>query len=123
MNLAYLMPPTAIVDSSTRLRQARKIIEREYATPLTPQRLARRVQLPRIAFLRSFRDAFGLTPQDYLRTCRMRHAARLLGEGRGADDTAQLVGYTRISGFIGDYRRQFRGDPGLLRLLERQISL
>lgn len=123
MNIAYLMPATATLDSSARLRQARKIIEREYATPLTPQRLARRVQLPRIAFLRAFREAFGLTPQDYLRTCRMRHAARLLGEGWGADAAAQLVGYTRMSSFIGDYRRQFRGDAGLLRLLERQISV
>ena len=116
MSAAPLPEPGAL------LRQARKIIEREYARPLTPQRLARRLDMPRLAFLRAFRDSFGLSVADYLRRCRMRHAACLLGEGRSVHDTALLVGYPRLVTFMADYRREFRGDGGTLRLLDRSFG-
>lgn len=101
-----------------RLREARKIIEREYATPLTLQRLARRVRLPRFAFQQAYEDAYGAPPLHHLREVRAREAARLLADGRSAHDAALMVGYAQERTFCTDFRRAFRDDPGRLRLLE-----
>ena len=102
----------------SRLDQARHIIESEYASPLTPQRLARRLRLPRLAFHQGFVAAFGTSPQHYLRRCRMQAAARLLGEGFDRHTVAQRVGYTGFTTFAADYRREYRGDRERARLLD-----
>lgn len=111
--------PAPSADAGSLLKAACKIIEREYASPLTPQRLARRLRLPRLAFQRAFHDAVGATPQVYLRSCRMRAAAQLLEAGRRAHDVAILVGYSRYALFIADYRREYRADLMRMRALER----
>ena len=102
----------------SRLDQARRIIESEYASPLTPQRLARRLRLPRLAFHQGFVAAFGASPQHYLRRCRVHAAARLLGEGCDRHTVAQRVGYSGFTPFAADYRREFRDDPDRVRLLD-----
>lgn len=107
---------------TSRLREARKIIEREFATPLTTQRLARRVRLPRVAFYTGFRDCFGQTPEDCLRCVRMREAAALLEQGLVHDAAALQVGYGSTRSFIADYRRTYREDAARLRLLSRQLE-
>lgn len=102
----------------SRLDRARLIIESEYASPLTAQRLARRLRLPRLAFHQGFIAAFGTSPLHYLRSCRMQAAARLLGEGFDRDTVAQRVGYSGFTPFAADYRREFRGDQDRTRLLD-----
>lgn len=101
----------------SRLHEARRIIEREFATPLTAQRLARRVRLPPLAFHHGFKTAFGQTMEAYLRAWRMQQAAALLAAGHDVPDVALLVGYTRYRRFVMDYRRVFRDDAERLRLL------
>ena len=105
------------VQAGSRLEQARLIIEAEYAAPLTALRLARRLRLPRLAFHQGFIDAFGTSPQGYLRRCRMLAAARLLADGIDRHAVAQRVGYAGLTPFAADYRREFRGDPERVRLL------
>lgn len=115
-NIASLPMPSAHPES--RLDRARLIIESEYASPLTAQRLARRLRLPRLAFHQGFIAAFGTSPQHYLRRCRMQAAARLLSEGFDRHTVAQRVGYSAFTPFAADYRREFRGDQDRARLLE-----
>ena len=111
--------PAPASEAGSWLKAACKIIEREYASPLTAQRLARRLRLPRLAFQRAFLDAVGATPQQYLRSCRMRAAAQLLEAGRRAHDVAILVGYSRYGWFVADYRREYRADAARMRALKR----
>ena len=103
---------------TSRLDRARLIIEAEYATPLTTQRLARRIRLPRLTFHQGFVAAFGTSPQHYLRHCRMQAAARLLAEGFERHVVALRVGYSAFTPFAADYRREFRGDRERSRLLD-----
>lgn len=110
--------PIAVLVSA-RLREAHKIIEREYALPLTAQRLSRRVRLPRFAFQRVYEQAYGISPLDHLRQCRTQAAARLLAKGCDAHAVALLVGYNQQNIFESEYRRAFRKDPPRLKLLER----
>jgi AraC-like DNA-binding protein len=105
-------PPESCLD------RARLIIESEYASPLTAQRLARRLRLPRLAFHQGFLAAFGASPQHYLRRCRMQAAARLLSEGSDRHTVAQRVGYSAFTPFAADYRREFRGDQDRARVLD-----
>lgn len=44
---------------------------------------------------------------------------QLLEAGRRAHDVAILVGYSRYTLFIADYRREYRADAARLRALER----
>jgi len=111
-------PRSDATPSTSRLREARKIIEREFASPLTLLRIARRVRLPRFAFQRAYEQTYGQSPMQYLRQVRLSEAAGLLAGGRNAHDGALLVGYTRALLFELEYRRCFRDDPERLRLLD-----
>ena len=71
-----------------RLLDARRTLERDYALPLTVQRLARHARLPHLSFNRAYHDAFGIAPLDHLRLLRLQAAARLLVDGRAAADIA-----------------------------------
>lgn len=114
-----LQPTAADRAPGTRLREACRIIEREFATPLTTQRLARRLRLPRLVFYQTFRDAYGVTPDEYLRFCRLREAARLLDAGHAEGEVATMVGYVQQRLFAADFRREFRQDDALLGLLRQ----
>lgn len=119
MGVSTPMPlPASAEDPESRIDRARLIIESEYASPLTPLRLARRLRVPRLAFYQGFVGAFGTSPQHYLRRCRMQAAARLLDEGFDRHAVAQRVGYSAFSPFAADFRREFRGDQDRARLLD-----
>ncbi len=64
-----------------RLRQARDLMDREYAQPLDVPALARRALMSPGHFSRSFRAAYGETPYSYLMTRRIERAKALLRRG------------------------------------------
>ena len=64
-----------------RLRQARDLMDREYAQPLDVPALARRALMSPGHFSRSFRAAYGETPYGYLMTRRIERAKALLRRG------------------------------------------
>jgi AraC-like DNA-binding protein len=64
-----------------RLRRARDQMDREYASPLDVEALARTACMSSGHFSRSFRAAFGETPYSYLMTRRIERAMTLLRRG------------------------------------------
>ncbi len=88
-----------------RLERVRAKIEREFATRLTLERLARvsglRPRELRVAFI----GHFGKTPHAYLEECRMARAAALLAGGRGLKEIAGEVGYGSASNLSAAFRR------------------
>jgi transcriptional regulator GlxA family with amidase domain len=64
-----------------RLRQARDRMDREYASPLDVEALARTALMSPGHFSRSFRSAYGETPYGYLMTRRIERAMTLLRRG------------------------------------------
>ena len=69
------------LEDLVRLRQARDLMDREYAQPLDVPALARRALMSPGHFSRSFRAAYGETPYSYLMTRRIERAMALLRRG------------------------------------------
>jgi AraC-like DNA-binding protein len=63
------------------LRRARDQMDREYASPLDVEALARTAYMSAGHFSRSFRAAYGETPYSYLMTRRIERAMTLLRRG------------------------------------------
>ena len=68
-------------DDLVRLRHARDQVDREYASPLDVEALARTACMSPGHFSRSFRAAYGETPYGYLMTRRIERAMTLLRRG------------------------------------------
>ena len=62
-------------------------------------------------FLRLFRRVLGVTPHQFLLRARLRHAARLLADGRGVTDTAYDVGFQDLSNFVRTFHRAAGASP------------
>jgi AraC family transcriptional regulator len=64
-------------------------------------------------FLRVFARTVGVTPHQYLLRCRLRNAARLLGQAdRSVTEVAGEVGFADLSNFMRTFRRAAGVSPG-----------
>jgi transcriptional regulator GlxA family with amidase domain len=87
-------------DDLVRLRQARDLMDRNYAEPLDVPALARRALMSPGHFSRSFRAAFGETPYSYLMTRRIERAKALLRRGdMSVTEVCMAVGCTSLGSF------------------------
>jgi AraC family transcriptional regulator len=62
-------------------------------------------------FLRLFNRVLGITPHQFLLRARLRHAARLLADGRSVTDTAYDVGFQDLSNFVRTFHRAAGTSP------------
>jgi AraC-like DNA-binding protein len=83
-----------------RLRRARDLMDREYASPLDVAALARTALMSTAHFSRQFRAAYGETPYSYLMTRRIERAKLLLRRGdQSVTDVCMAVGCTSQGSF------------------------
>jgi transcriptional regulator GlxA family with amidase domain len=83
-----------------RLRRARDLMDREYASPLDVAALARTALMSTAHFSRQFRDAYGETPYAYLMTRRIERAKALLRRGDlSVTEVCLAVGCTSLGSF------------------------
>jgi AraC-like DNA-binding protein len=83
-----------------RLRRARDLMDREYASPLDVAALARTALMSPAHFSRQFRAAYGETPYAYLMTRRIERAKLLLRRGdQSVTDVCMAVGCTSLGSF------------------------
>ena len=83
-----------------RLRRARDLMDREYATPLDVDALARFALMSAGHFQRQFRAVYGETPYAYLMTRRIERAKALLRLGElSVTDVCMAVGCTSLGSF------------------------
>jgi transcriptional regulator GlxA family with amidase domain len=106
-----------------RLRRARDLMDREYASPLDVAALARTALMSTAHFSRQFRAAYGETPYAYLMTRRIERAKALLRQGDlSVTDVCLAVGCTSLGSFsarftqvVGETPTAYRGrDHGAL---------
>lgn len=98
-----------------KLHEAKSILIENMVDPPTIQKLARRVGLNEYKLKKGFREIFGCTVYETLRTQRMYTARTLLLEAdMTASTAAATVGYTNLSHFIAAFRSQFGTTPGSL---------
>jgi AraC family transcriptional regulator, regulatory protein of adaptative response / methylphosphotriester-DNA alkyltransferase methyltransferase len=92
------------------------IIEAEYASELTPDRVARRIATSRRQLQRVFAEIGNSTFSAYLTAVRLERAADLLGrDPRPVVEIARAVGYRSPSAFSVAFRRCYGVPPGALR--------
>ena len=96
--------------------EAIQIIEREYASDLDLDTLARRIATSRRQLQRVFAEVGGTSFREYLAKVRMRHAAHLLREGAiPVREVAQSVGYRQPAQFAKAFRRHHGAPPSSLK--------
>jgi AraC-like DNA-binding protein len=113
-----VVTPSELADLA-RLRRARDLIDREYASPLNVAALARVALMSPAHFSRQFRAAYGETPYAYLMTRRIERAKLLLRQGGlSVTEVCLAVGCTSLGSFsarftevVGQTPRAYRaGD-------------
>jgi AraC-like DNA-binding protein len=83
-------PKTHVPDDVIRLRS---YVENHYASPITPEDLARVLHCSRSAMYRRCQDYFGVSPSHYITSVRIRRAQFLLTEtDRSVGEIAAAVG-------------------------------
>jgi AraC family transcriptional regulator of adaptative response / methylphosphotriester-DNA alkyltransferase methyltransferase len=96
--------------------EAVQIIERDYASDLDLDALARRIATSRRQLQRVFAEVGETSFREYLAKVRMRRAAELLREGAiPVREVAQSVGYRQPAQFAKAFRRHHGAPPSSLK--------
>ena len=99
------------------LRAACALLEREYAQPLSLERLAAAAGMSKYAFLRAFTRYRGITPYRCLETIRVNRARDLLRQGADLSSAALETGFADQSHFTNSFRDRVGLTPGRYRAL------
>ncbi len=116
--LAQLRADTAIAErgrgafrpshASDRMRE---VILARYDEPLSLAEIAREANVSRFHGVRVFRDAYGVTPFEYLTHVRLERAAAALRAGTRPVDAAARVGFADQAHLTRWFGRMFRVTP------------
>src|SRR5690554_3654168 len=122
-------------NATVMIRRVRDRIDREYASPLNVEDLAKGVHLSAGHMSREFRRIYGESPYSYLMTRRIERAMTLLRRGDlSITDICFSVGFsslgtfsTRFSELVGVSPRAYRDDPsrsleGIPPCLAKQVT-
>jgi AraC family transcriptional regulator len=100
------------------LRRARELLQDTCldAGPRSVGEVAAELGVHRVHLARRFRKAFGVSPGEYLRRCRLERARRLVVRSSAPlADVAAAAGYADQSHFNHNFRRAYGVSPGVLR--------
>ncbi|MBL8995299.1 MAG: AraC family transcriptional regulator, partial [Spirochaetia bacterium] len=93
----------------THLKSLSKFIEENLDERLTPRHLAAKAGLSGRALVRAFREAFGMTPHDYILREKIRAGKRLLtGTALSVTEIAHRLGFSSSAHFATAFK-QFTG--------------
>jgi len=92
-----------------RVVMARRLLEQDYETSWTIDRLSREVGLSEKKLRAGFRQIIGTSVQDHLRSVRLAAAMAMLERGQSVTETAYAVGFSSLSHFS----KAFKDHAGL----------
>jgi AraC-like DNA-binding protein len=120
-NAAPARPAPMMSDTETRVRAAAASLSRRLDLTPSLEALAREAGLSETTLKRGFRQVYGTTVFDHLRTLRMERARELLQSGQATViEAATLVGYSNPSNFAAAFRRQFGLNPKEFQMAARR---
>ena len=90
---------------------AKAYLETSYMQRVSIQKLADTLHIDRRYLTVLFREAYGEPPQAYLMRLRLEQAREFLGQGYGVTEAATLAGFSDLSNFSRQYKRQFGASP------------
>jgi len=94
------------------IRQARQYIEGYFARGVSLNELAEHVALSPYYLLRVFRAEVGMPPYTYLESVRIRHAQRLIENGKSLAEVAAEVGFSSQSHMTRRFKKIIGATPG-----------
>ena len=94
------------------IQRARLYIEEYFAQGVSLNELARHVALSPYYLLRAFRAEVGMPPYAYLESVRIRHAQRLIGNGKALAEVAAEVGFSSQSHMTHHFKMIIGATPG-----------
>jgi len=86
-------------------------IRENLSKPLSVDDLARRAGMSRAVFHRRFKASTSFSILQFIKTLRLSHAAMQIAGGMAVSQAASAVGYTSVSQFSREFRRQFGKSP------------
>ena len=108
--------PATIRHRTSLFQDAVAIVEREYASDLSLDDIARRVASSRRQLQRAYAEIGNTTFRDHLTRVRMQRAAEMLGSRTmTVREVAQRVGYRQPAQFAKAFRRHQGSAPSAFR--------
>jgi AraC-like DNA-binding protein len=99
-----------------RLSASRDYIADNYQTSLSLSDIAKCSYMSRYHFLRSFKDVYGETPNEFLIRLRVEQAKKMLiTENFSVSEICEKVGYTSLGSFSSLFLKQVGMAPTLYR--------
>jgi AraC-like DNA-binding protein len=86
-------------------------ITRHYAEKIVAKELADMMHIGRTTLMTQFKKYTGKTLHEYVTSCRMKNAVKLLSEGKTEYDAAISCGFSDSSSFIQCFKRVFNTTP------------
>jgi AraC-like DNA-binding protein len=103
-----------------RLHRAREYAAASFDAPVTLDAMAQAADLSPNHLLRTFRQAFGQTPHQYVIMLRLEQARRLLAHtDRSVTEICFAVGFESLGAFSGLFRRRVGASPAEYRRQSR----
>lgn len=111
-----LADPEKIHPIRSDIQKVLDYIDYHYADPITVQDMSRLVALERSYFCRTFKNAVGVSPKEYLTKFRLDKARYLLTEtSQPIGKIAESVGFQSFSSFSRLFAEQYQQSPGQYR--------
>ncbi|ACU74972.1 transcriptional regulator, AraC family [Catenulispora acidiphila DSM 44928] len=93
--------------------RARTLMREAYPEPLPVEVIAEAAGCSRFALYRAFSAEFGMSPSDYERQLRLRHARSLLAAGSAPADVAAATGFADQAHLARWFKRAYGITPGV----------
>ncbi|MDR3435577.1 MAG: AraC family transcriptional regulator [Telmatospirillum sp.] len=95
-----------------RYRDVVEYMRQHYDEEITLQSLSRISKTNQFVLFRQFREEYGVTPHQYLRTYRVNQAMNYIKQGAKLADVAQLCGFSDQSHMNRQFKRTVGVSPG-----------
>jgi AraC family transcriptional regulator len=108
-----------------RLSYAKTYIHDNFQKDIQLEELSRAAMLSKYHLLRSYREAFGITPYRQVLELRLQHAAMRLNDDEKLEDIALSLGFSDRRSFTKAFKKRYGCAPSLFRnqLSSRKIAL
>ncbi len=98
-----------------RLSKAKNAIDEDISRKININALAKEATLSEFHFYRSFKNAFGISPYQYVLNKRLEKSMELLKEGKFMlTEIAYQVGFNDIYSFSKSFKKHFNSCPSQL---------
>lgn len=117
-----LLQAAAIERRNGPVAEVTRYIEEHLSEPLTVADMAGHVLMSPSALTSAFVQATGVGPYQFAKRMRLSRASALLVEGSlNVSEVAREVGYTSLSYFINEFKRQFGATPRTFARSQRDV--